>query len=358
MIQGIDFIRHCVFYSSVQTYAKSREQVNPISGGLWGQVLHVTRVFACHVLIWPVKITAMRVKVSPYILLILTTLFWAGNFVLGRAVNTVIPPVTLSFWRWALALLILLPFSLRHLISQRSLVLKNWKNLILFGVLGISCFNTFVYIGLHSTTATNALLLNSIIPVLIVIISRIFAATPVSRTQAAGILLSLAGVVTIICRADAGRLLALRVNGGDLWVLLAVVCWAVHSFRLRLRPAELHPLSFLSAIIAIGLVFIFPCYLLEISRGGRVTLDLVTCGSLLYVAVFPSVLAYLFWNQAIVELGPNKTGLFIHLMPVFGTILSIVFLGESLQLFHVVGICLISLGIYLTTASRRREFLG
>jgi drug/metabolite transporter (DMT)-like permease len=297
----------------------------------------------------------MHIKVSPYILLILTTLFWAGNFVLGRAVNTVIPPITLSFWRWALALLILLPFSLRHLISQWSLLRKNWEKLIIFGILGISCFNTFVYIGLHSTTATNALLLNSIIPVLIVIISRIFAATPVSRFQAAGILMSLAGVVTIICRADVGRLLALRVNGGDLWVLLAVVCWAIHSFRLRLRPAELHPLSFLFAIIAIGLVFIFPFYLWEISRGGRVTLDLVSCGSMLYVGVFPSVLAYLFWNQAVVELGPNKAGLFIHLMPVFGTILSIVFLGEALQLFHVVGICLISIGIYLTTARRTQE---
>ncbi|MFA7405801.1 MAG: DMT family transporter [Pelobacteraceae bacterium] len=314
----------------------------------------MTLVFACHVLIWSVKIEAMRVKVSPYILLILTTLFWAGNFVLGRAVNTVIPPITLSFWRWALAFLILLPFSIRHLISQWPLIRKSWKDLIYFGILGISCFNTFVYIGLHSTTATNALLLNSIIPVLIVIISRIFAKVPVSRAQAAGILISLAGVVTIICRADVGRLLALRVNGGDLWVLLAVICWAIHSFRLRLRSAELHPLSFLSAIIAIGLVFIFPFYLWEISRGGRVTLDLVSCGSMLYVAVFPSLLAYLFWNHAVVELGPNKAGLFIHLMPVFGTILSIVFLGESLQLFHLAGICLISLGIYLTTANRRK----
>ena len=304
-------------------------------------------------MLWPVKIKAMHVKVSPYILLILTTLFWAGNFVLGRAVNTVIPPITLSFWRWALALLILLPFSLRPLISQRSLIRKSWMNLTVFGILGIACFNTFVYIGLHSTTATNALLLNSIIPVLIVIISRIFAAVPVSRAQAAGILMSLAGVVIIICRADIGRLLALRVNGGDLWVLLAVVCWAIHTFRLRLRPAELHPLSFLSAIIAIGLVFIFPFYLWEISRGGRVTLDLVSCASMLYVGIFPSVLAYLFWNQAVVELGPNKTGLFIHLMPVFGTMLSIVFLGESLQRFHVVGICLISLGIYLTNARRK-----
>ena len=295
------------------------------------------------------KFRTMRITVSPYILLILTTLFWAGNFVLGRAVNMVIPPITLSFWRWALALLILLPFSLRQLIAQRSLLRANGKELLLFGILGIACFNTFIYIGLHSTTATNALLLNSIIPVLIVIISRLFAAIPVTRFQGAGILLSLGGVVIIICRADVARLLALRANSGDLWVLLAVVCWAVHTFRLRRRPAGLHPLSFLTVIIAIGLVIILPFYLWEVSRGGRVTLDLVTCGSLLYVGIFPSVLAYIFWNQAVTELGPNRTGLFIHLMPVFGTILSILFLGESLQLFHLSGICLIALGIYLTT---------
>lgn len=295
----------------------------------------------------------MRVKVSPYILLTLTTLFWAGNFVVGRAVNRIIPPITLSFWRWALALLILLPFSLPHLIAQRSVIRKQFPDLVPFGILGISCFNTFVYIGLHDTTATNALLLNSIIPVLIVIISRTFGSVPVSRVQAAGILTSLAGVVTIVCRADIGRLLALRVNGGDLWVLLAVICWAVHSFRLRRRSAELHPLSFLSAIIAIGLVFILPFYLWEIGQGGRVALDIVSCGSMLYVAVFPSVLAYLFWNQAVVELGPNRAGLFIHLMPVFGTVLSIMFLGESLQLFHVGGIGLIAIGIYLTTGNLR-----
>lgn len=294
----------------------------------------------------------MRIKASPYLLLILTTLFWAGNFVLGRAVNTVIPPITLSFWRWALALLILLPFSLPQLITQRKVIRKSWQDLLLFGLLGIACFNTFVYIGLHATTATNALLLNSIIPVLIVIISRLFAAIPVSRVQAAGIVISLAGVVTIICRAEADRLLALRVNSGDMWVLLAVVCWAVHTFRLRRRPAELHPLSFLATIIAIGLVFILPFYLWEISRGDRFTLDLVSGSSMLYVGIFPSILAYLFWNQAVAELGPNRSGLFIHLMPVFGTILSILFLGESLQLFHVTGICLIGLGIYLTAPSR------
>jgi len=295
----------------------------------------------------------MRIKASPYFLLVMTTLFWAGNFVLGRAVNASIPPVGLAFWRWAIALAVLLPFALPHLRSQWPLVRGNWRALTLFGILGVTCFNTFVYIGLHSTTAINALLVNSVIPVLIVVLSRVLAHTPVTRPQAAGVALSLAGVVTIICRADTGILLSLQINRGDLWVMLAVVCWAFYTFLLRRRPAGLHPLSFLSSIIIIGLMVLAPFYAWEISRGARVGTDPATCGSILYVALFPSVLAFIFWNQAVGEVGPNKAGLFLHLMPVFGAILSFLFLGESLHLYHLAGIGLIFSGIYLVTTARK-----
>jgi len=294
----------------------------------------------------------MRVKASPYLLLVLTPLFWAGNFVLGRAVKASIPPIGLAFWRWAVALLVLLPFALPHLRTQWPLVRANWKTLAVFAVLGVSCFNTFVYIGLHSTTATNALLVNSVIPVLIVVLSRMLGYTPITRRQAAGIALSLVGVISIICRADLGLLLSLQLNKGDLWVLLAVGCWAFYTVHLRQRPAGLHPLTFLSAIFGIGLVVLAPFYAWEISQGGRIGTDPATCVSILYVALFPSVLAFIFWNQAVGEVGPTKAGLFIHLMPVFGTILSIIFLGESLHLFHLSGIGLIFSGIYLTTITR------
>ena len=292
----------------------------------------------------------MRIKASPYLLLVLTTLFWAGNFVLGRAVKASIPPVGLAFWRWVIALMILLPFSLPHLRAQWLLVRGNWKQLAVCGILGVSCFNTFVYIGLHSTTAINALLVNSIIPVLIVVLSRVLAYTPVTRLQAVGVVLSLAGVVIIICRADVGMLLSLHINRGDLWVLLAVVNWTFYTFLLSKRPAGLHPLSFLGSIIVIGLLVLAPFYVWEISRGARVGTDLATCGSILYVALFPSVLAFIFWNQAVGEVGPNKAGLFLHLMPVFGAILSLVFLGESLHLFHLAGMGLIFAGICLAAA--------
>jgi len=292
----------------------------------------------------------MRIKASPYLLLVLSSLFWAGNFVLGRAVKASVPPVGLAFWRWAIALAILLPFAAPHLRAQWPLLRRHWRLLTVYGILGVTCFNTFIYIGLHYTTAINALLVNSVIPVLIIVLSRFLAHTPVTRRQAAGILLSLTGVVTIICRADAGLLLSLQINRGDLWVLMAVVSWSFYTFLLRKRPAGLDPMSFLSAIMIIGLVVLAPFYAGEIFQGGRVVTDAATCGSILYLAIFPSILAFIFWNHAVGEVGPNKAGLFLHLMPVFGAVLSSVFLGESLHLFHLAGMGLIFSGIYLVTA--------
>jgi drug/metabolite transporter (DMT)-like permease len=294
---------------------------------------------------------SMRIKSSPYLLLVLTTLFWAGNFVLGRGVKATIPPVGFAFWRWAIALAVLLPFSLPHLRADWPLVRSHWKPLALYGILGVTCFNTFVYIGLHSTTAINALLVNSIIPVLIVVLSRIFACTPVTRLQALGVILSLTGVVTIICRADAGVLLSLQLNRGDGWVMLAVVSWAFYTFMLRKRPAALNPLSFLSVIIIIGLLVLSPFYAWETVQGSRVGTDPATLGSILYVALFPSILAFIFWNQAVAEVGPSRAGLFLHLMPVFGAILSFLFLGESLYPYHLAGMGLIFSGIFLATTT-------
>ena len=293
----------------------------------------------------------MRINAHPFLLLTLTALFWAGNFVIGRAMKSSIPPISLAFWRWALALAILIPFSLPHLRAEWPVLRQNWRWLTVLGVLGISCFNTFVYIGLHSTTATNALIINSVIPILIVLLSRLLAATPVSRRQALGITISLSGVLTIICRANPDVILTLKINSGDAWILLAVLSWAFYTFLLRHRPAHLHPLSFLSAIVAIGLIPLSLLYAWELGQGERIELNPANITSILYVALFPSVLAFIFWNQSVREVGPNKAGLFLYLMPVFGTILSIFFLGETFYLFQLAGIGLIFSGIWLTTAT-------
>ena len=296
----------------------------------------------------------MRVKAHPFLLLTLTTLFWAGNFVMGRAVKSSIPPISLAFWRWALALVILIPFAIPHLRTQWPLLKKNWRLLSVYGVLGVTCFNTFVYIGLHSTTATNALLLNSVIPILIVLLSHLLADTPVSPRQAFGIAISLTGVLTIVCRADLDVILTLQINSGDIWILLAAVSWALYTFLLRKRPAELHPLSFLTSVMAIGLIPLSALYAWELSQGNCFVLNIANIASILYAALFPSVLAFIFWNQAVREVGPNKAGIFLYLMPVFGAILSAVFLGESIRAFHLIGMALIFTGIHLTTRAPTR----
>jgi drug/metabolite transporter (DMT)-like permease len=291
----------------------------------------------------------MRIKAHPYLLLTLTALFWAGNFVMGRALKNNIPPISLGFWRWMMAFLILVPFGMPHVRTQWPLLRQCWRLLTVYGVLGVLCFNTCIYIGLHSTTATNALLLNSVIPILIVLLSYLLAGTPVSSRQVLGIVISLSGVLTIICRANPTVLMSLQINRGDLWILAAVISWALYTFLLRQRPVELHPLSFLTSIIAIGLIPLSLLYIGEFNRVGGFAIELNTGISILYMALFPSVLAFIFWNQAVREVGPNKAGLFLYLMPVFGAVLSAVFLGESIQIFHLIGMGLIFSGIHLTT---------
>jgi len=293
----------------------------------------------------------MQIPGSPYLLLVFTTLFWSINFVVGRAVHNSIPPIGLAFWRWFGALLILLPFSYPYLREQWPLLRRHWKLMAVYGLLGVASFNTFIYIALQTTTATNALLINSNIPVLIVAFSWLFGGTTLSRRQTIGVLISLAGVITIICRAELQILTSLTVNQGDLWVLLAALCWAFYTYLLRRRPSELNPLCFLTVIIVFGLAVLTPFYLWELSQGLHMVSSLSTYASLVYVALFASVLAFILWNQAVGQIGANKAGLFLHLMPVFGTLLSIIFLGESFHLFHLFGISLIFSGIYLTTAS-------
>ena len=291
---------------------------------------------------------------SPYLLLVLTTLFWSGNFVLGRAMHAVFSPFTLSFWRWAVALVVLLPFVWNSLREQGPLLRRHWPILLLLSVLGVVNFNTFVYIGLQSTTATNAVIMLSVTPVLIVALSFLLLRQTVTGWQALGIGVSLVGVLVIVGRGDWRSLLARQFNPGDLWILAAVLSWALYSVCLRWRPAELRPLNFQAATMVLGVLILTPLYDWDLAHGRTFAVSGATVASILYLALFPSILAYIFWNRAVAELGANRTGQFLHLMPAFGAILSMVFLDERLHAFHGVGVVLIALGIWLATMYGRR----
>ena len=293
---------------------------------------------------------------SPYLLLTLTALFWAGNAVMARALHNLLPPATMAFWRWVLALLLLFPFVLRPMYEQRTLLRDNWVRLALLGVLGVGCYNTFLYAALQTTTATNGVLISSITPLLIVVIGRALFGVRMTHRQQAGIILSLAGVVGIVSRGDIAVLAQLDFNHGDLLLVGGALTWALYSVLLRWRPAGIDTLAFLGAAVVGGIVLLMlPLYLVELASGRVAVWNAATGAGMVYFAVFPSILAYLFWNRGVQQVGANRAGLFLYLVPVFGIVLAITFLGERVHLFHLVGAALIFTGIYISTTGASAE---
>jgi drug/metabolite transporter (DMT)-like permease len=230
-------------------------------------------------------------------------------------------------------------------------LLRHWPLLTLLGILGITNYNTFAYLGLQDTTATNGVLLSSATPVIIVALSFLLLKQRVRLPQLLGILLSLAGVVVIATEGRPQSLGGMTLNRGDLWILAAGLDWALYSVCLRWRPPELEPLTFLSAIMGIGLIPLIGLYAWDLALGHRFAINATNLGAIGYVGLFPSVLAYIFWNRAVHEMGANRTGQYMHLMPAFGALLATLVLGERLLWFHAVGAGLIALGIVLATVS-------
>lgn len=292
---------------------------------------------------------------SAYPLLTITAFLWSLNFVVGRGIQGQLPPLAMAFWRWALAFLVLLPFAASPMWRQRVIIAREWKILAVLGVLGAGSFNTLVYIGLGSTTATNALLINSSIPVLIAGIGWLFMAQKVSPRQAVGILVSLLGVASIIFRGEVSQLLEFRINAGDVWVFSAMFVWAAYTLLLKRRPADLEPLPFLAATILIGATANLPFYLADLARGAQAHWSWASFAAVAYFGIFPSVIAYLFWNRAVAEVGPTRAGVFVHLMPVFGTLLAIQFLGETFHAYHAFGFSLILAGIVITSIAEKKS---
>lgn len=259
-----------------------------------------------------------------------------------------VPPVTLSFLRWVIALLCLLPFALRPLRRDWRLYWHYRWRVLGLSIVGVAAFNTLVYTGLQSTTATNGILLNSFIPILIALLGWLFYGQALRRPQALGLLLSFCGVLTIVLHGDWSRLLGLSFGRGDLIVFSAMVCWAVYTLWLRAIPAGIDRTGLLAVQMALALLALLPLWLWE-RHGGA--LPVWTASSLLalaYIGIFPSVLAYLLYNWGVAQAGAARAGLFIHLMPLFGVLLSAVLLDEQPQPYQVVGMAAILAGIALS----------
>ena len=285
---------------------------------------------------------------NPYLLLTLTALFWSGNMVLGRGIRADVPPMALAFWRWAIAFALVLPLALPHFKEQWPLLKKGWKPVVILGLIGVGGYNTFAYIALQYTSATNAVLLNSFIPVATIAISWAFLGKHLKRLEGLGVVISMCGALTIVARGDFNVLLHLNLNVGDAWMLLAVAVWAVYTVGLAWRPSGVHPMLMLAAMTAVGLAALLPAYLWEMAQGRQINVYLGSLASLAYVGIFPSFLGYIFYNRGVGEVGASKASLFIHLMPVFAGILSTLLLGERPAWYHYAGMALVLGGIVLT----------
>jgi drug/metabolite transporter (DMT)-like permease len=288
-----------------------------------------------------------RVADWPYLLLFITITSWSGNAIVGRAVSGHVPPVGLAFWRWTLAGLIVLAFAWPKLRDEWPVIRRHWRIIVLLSFLGITIFNTLLYIGLQHTQAINALLMQTAMPVLIILWGVAIFGERVTARQAIGVTISLGGAATVISRGDPAVLLGLDWNVGDVWVLAAVACYAGYTALLRLRPA-ISASVFLAVIFLVGAAILLPVYLWEVwGQGLTMPFDLTALGAVAYVSVVPSILAYACFNRGVALVGASTAGQFLYLMPLVGGLMSVAFLGERLLWTHGVGLVLIVAGLWL-----------
>ena len=293
------------------------------------------------------------IRDQPYLLLTLTSLFWAGNAIVGRAVVGRIPPVALAELRWIAAFLIVLPFAWRDLSRDLPVIRRHFGLLTILAFTGITAFNTLLYWSLERTTAINATLMQSVAPLLIGLFSFLLYRDALTRLQIAGIAVSLVGVAAIVSGGDPSRLFALSLNAGDLMIVFALALYALYSALLRRRPG-MAQLSFLAFTMGWGAVLLLPAFVAELASGAKFEpFDASMIGALVYVAIFPSIVAYLGFNRGVELIGANRAGPFFHLIPLFGVILAVLFLGERPGMHHAVGILLILCGVMIASRGRR-----
>jgi len=291
---------------------------------------------------------------TAYIFLILATLFWSGNFIVGKAASLFeIPPFTLNFYRWIFAWLILAPFTLKEIFQKKNYIINNIKLILILGVTSITVFNSIVYYSLNFTQVISGVLMISTIPVMIIFFCWVFKIEKTNFYQILGVFFSLMGVVVIVTNANISKLLNLDFNKGDLWMVVAMFSWAMYSALLRKKKFKLSQISLLQTIISAGLILLLPAYLIEMALGYKVDIHLPFILTLTYVVLFPGLASFFFWIKGISIIGSNRSGIFLHLMPIFSTIMAMFIFKEKFMIFHLIGAISIITGIILSSKGRR-----
>ena len=288
-------------------------------------------------------------NIKAYIMLVCATLFWAGNFMVGKfAFLENIPPMSLVFLRWSLVWLILLPFTYKEIIRHKDTIKTNLPLLFFLAFTSVGLFNTFTYLSLVHTQVINASLFNTAIPAAIIFLCFLLKIEKTNKFQILGLILSVFGILSIITKLDLNVLLSLNFNKGDLIMIGGVITWGLYSAFLKNKKFTLPLLTLVQVLCTFGLIFIFPQFLYEFSQGLRVSFNTNLYYTLIYLALFPSIGSYYCWAGAVAIIGANRAGIFLSLIPFFSTIMAIIFFNEQFEFFHLIGSILIILGLFLS----------
>ena len=284
-----------------------------------------------------------------YIFLLLTVTFWAGNFVVGKFASLYeVPPFSLNFYRWFFAWLILAPFTIPEIIKKKDYIISNYKLFIVLGVTSITIFNSIVYYSLNFTQVISGVLMISTIPVMIMFFSSILKIEKTNLFQVIGVILSFLGVIIIITKANFEILKNLNFNKGDITMVIAMLSWALYSTLLKKQKYEISQLSLLQVVMSFGLIFLIPIYFIEYQLGFRITLEKPFILILSYVVLLPGLASFILWIKGISIIGANRSGVFLHLMPIMSAIMAMIIFNEKFMFYHMLGACFIISGILLS----------
>ncbi|WP_435166943.1 DMT family transporter [Candidatus Pelagibacter bacterium nBUS_28] len=291
----------------------------------------------------------MSNNTKAYIMLVCATLFWAGNFTIGKfAYLEDIPPYSLAFLRWCLVWLILFPFTYKEILRLKDSIKKNLSLFFILGFTSVCIFTSFTYNALNHTQVINASLFNTAIPVTIILVCFLLKIEKTNIFQISGLLISVLGILAIITRLDLNILLSLNFNKGDLFMIGAIIAWGIYSAYLKKRTFEVSLLALVHIICTFGLIFLLPLFVLDLMQEKTIEMSSNFFYILIYIAIFPSIGSYYCWAGAVSIIGANRAGIFLSLIPLFSTIFAILLFNEKFLFFHFIGSVLIILGLFLS----------
>ena len=284
-----------------------------------------------------------------YVFLVLAALFWSGNFIVGKfATLFEVPPLTLNVFRWISVWLILIPFTYKEIFNSLPYIKKNWLVISFMGIITISTFNSVVYFALNYTQVVNAVLMLAAIPAATIVLSSLMKIEKTNIFQLLGLLLSIIGIGSIISNGEIQKIISLSFNKGDLWMLVCVITWSLYSTLLKKNKFKLSQFALIQLMVSVGILFLIPQYFYEQSIGLEVNFNKAFFSIFFYVVIFPAIAAYYCWQKGIEIIGPNRSTMFIQLMPLFSAVMAIIIFKEKFELYHFIGASFILTGIYLS----------